>query len=239
MKKGPETLFIPPALALPLTYATYLFKAMQTAANKSAYRQSHFGLGSTRSLVEPTCSELLSVRQHTGADRSSIAQELICNLCEPLSRLWPIKTTQAKQQGRCSSSRPKDSHAMLSSLCSWPAHVENCCSRGLETRKREREREDDYERESERERTHTKPFLFVKIITAQRLETRIRIQVTAWTSLPLLSPSAVDCAVALALRRILPNNPGFVETICEQRSTFVAHQVLIEGWGGLKCCCFN
>lgn len=85
-----------------------------------------------------------------------------------------------------------------------------------------------------------KPFPFVKIIIVQRLEACIRTQVAAWTSLPLhLSPLAVDCAVALALRRVLLNKSGFVETISEQRSTFVAHQVLIEGWGGLNCCCFN
>lgn len=40
MNTDPETLFIPPALVMPLTYASYLFKVVQMAAYKSAYRRA-------------------------------------------------------------------------------------------------------------------------------------------------------------------------------------------------------
>lgn len=40
MNTDQETLFIPAALALPLTYASYLFKAIQMAVYKSAYRRA-------------------------------------------------------------------------------------------------------------------------------------------------------------------------------------------------------
>lgn len=172
--------------------------------------------------AEPTCSEVLSVHQRTEADSSSLKSSSgtrmnPCHVCDPLKRLGLNSKAATLHQGP--RIRAPRSARSPPGLLVWKIGREKV------------------------KRSHPKPFPFPlsKIITVQqRLETHVRIQVAPRTSLPLrLSPPAVDCTLALALRRILPNKSGFVETICEQRSTFVAHQVLIEGRGGPNCCCFN
>lgn len=158
---------------------------------KSLWPRVHVGPGGAylrRALICPSA--------HEGWQR--IAQELVGNLREPLSRLWPIKLTQAKQQGRCFSSRPKDSRAMFSSLYSWPAHVENCCLRESEGR----ERKKSYQ---------ALPHCQNNNCTASRDTHQDPGHCMNLPAPASLSLSVVDCVAALALRHILPNKSGFVK----------------------------
>lgn len=84
---------------------------------KSLWPRVHVGPGGAYLLWALICPSAHA------ADSSSLKSSS-GNLREPLSQLWPIKTTQAKQQGRCSSSNPKDSQrALLFDLLIWKIAV--------------------------------------------------------------------------------------------------------------------